>query len=73
MSKSTPATSKSTPAASKSTPGRSSTETLIKVLRILAAALNTGDGVAEAALLEAAERLQELDAKLKDLNTRGQS
>jgi hypothetical protein len=52
------------------TPGRSSTETLIKALRILAAALNTGDGVAEAALLEAAERLQELDSKLRYLNTR---
>ena len=50
------------------TPGRSSTDTLIKALRILAS--DTGDGVAEAALLEAAERLQELDAKLKDLNTR---
>jgi hypothetical protein len=55
---------------SSHTPGRSSTETLIKALRILAAALNTGDGVAEAALLEAAERLQELDSKLRDLNTR---
>jgi hypothetical protein len=54
----------------KHTPGRSSTETLIKALRILAAALNTGDGVAEAALLEAADRLQELDSKLRDLNTR---
>jgi hypothetical protein len=55
---------------SSHTPGRSSTETLIKALRILAAALSTGDGVAEAALLEAAERLQELDSKLRDLNTR---
>jgi hypothetical protein len=55
---------------SSHTPGRSSTETLIKALRILAAAINTGDGVAEAALLEAAERLQELDSKLRDLNTR---
>jgi len=52
------------------TPGRSSTETLIKALRILADALRTGDGVAEAALLEAADRLAELDARLKDLNTR---
>jgi len=52
------------------TPGRSSTETLVKALRVLAAGLHTGDGVAEAALLEAAGRLQELDARLKDLNTR---
>lgn len=55
---------------SKSTPNRSSTETLIKALRIIAAELRTGDGVAEAALLEAADRLAELDARLKDLNTR---
>jgi hypothetical protein len=52
------------------TPGRSSTETLVKALRVLAAGLHTGDGVAEAALLEAAGRLQELDQRLKDLNAR---
>jgi hypothetical protein len=52
------------------TPGRSSTETLIKALRVLAAGLHTGDGVAEAALLEAAGRLQELDQRLKDFNAR---
>ena len=52
------------------TPGRSSTQTLVSALRVLAAGLHTGDGVAEAALLEAAGRLQELDQRLKDLNAR---
>jgi hypothetical protein len=46
------------------TPGRSSTDILIMELRILAEGLHTGDGVAEAALLEAADRLQELDSSL---------
>lgn len=62
--------SKSTPVTTEYTPGRSSTDTLIKALRIISAELHTGDGVAEAALLEAADRLAELDARLKDLNTR---
>lgn len=39
---------------------RSSTETIIKALRILAADIQSGDGVANAAIAEAADRLEEL-------------
>ncbi len=39
------------------TPGRTSTETLVKALHILADEIETTDGVANAALREAAERL----------------
>jgi hypothetical protein len=49
---------------------RSSTDTLVKALRIIARDMKTSEGLFEAALLEAAGRLQELDARLKDLNTR---
>jgi len=41
---------------------RSSTETLIAALRILAAEIQSPDGVANAAIAEAADRLEELAA-----------
>ncbi len=52
---------------------RSSTETLIKALRILAHDLDTEDGVANTAISEAADRLEELHssslAAVKDTET----
>ena len=39
---------------------RSSIETLIKAMKILSEDIQSGDGVANAAILEAAERLEEL-------------
>jgi hypothetical protein len=42
---------------------RSSTETLIKALRILARDIQSNDGVANAAIYEAADRLEELQAE----------
>lgn len=39
---------------------RSSTKTLISALNILADEIQSGDGVANAAILEAAERLEQL-------------
>jgi hypothetical protein len=39
---------------------RSSTDTLIRAVRILAHGIQTDDGVANAALFEAADRLEEL-------------
>jgi hypothetical protein len=42
---------------------KSSTETLIEAMRILARDIESGDGVANAAIAEAAERLQELHAE----------
>jgi len=40
---------------------KSSTETLITALEVLAAEIHSNDGIANAALAEAAERLQALD------------
>ena len=48
---------------------RSSTETLIAAMRILAAEIQSPDGVANAAIREAAERLVELDGALDALRT----
>lgn len=48
---------------------RSSTETLVKALRILARDIQSDDGVANAAIAEAADRLAELErenAALRD-------
>ncbi len=42
---------------------RSSTETLISALRILARDIQSEDGIANAAIWEAADRLAELDAE----------
>jgi ribosomal protein L37E len=41
---------------------RSSTETLVAAMRVLARDIESGDGVANAAISEAAERLEELHA-----------
>lgn len=48
-------------------PPRSSTPTLISALRILARDIQSGDGVANAAIAEAAERLEEVDRILQAL------
>ena len=48
---------------------RPSTETLIADMRILAAEIQSPDGVANAAIREAAERLVELDGALDALRT----
>ncbi len=45
---------------------RSSTETLIKALRILARDIKSGDGVANMCIAEAADRLDELYGIEKD-------
>lgn len=44
---------------------KSPTETIIKALRILARDIQSGDGVANAAIAEAADRLEEVTAELK--------
>lgn len=43
---------------------KTSTETLIKALRILAEDIKSDDGVANAAIAEAADRLEELELNL---------
>jgi hypothetical protein len=43
---------------------RSSTETLVAALRVLAAEIQSPDGVANAAIAEAADRLEELTAAI---------
>jgi hypothetical protein len=48
---------------------KSSTETLIKALRILAVETSSEDGVANTAIAEAADRLEELDIKLTALGS----
>ena len=45
----------------------SDTETLIKALRILARDIESGDGVANAAIAEAADRLQEHQERIQRL------
>ena len=48
---------------------RSSTETLIAAMRILARDIRSTDGVANAAIREAADRLEELQRTLKVIRT----
>jgi hypothetical protein len=45
---------------------KSSTQTLISALQILASDIKTEDGIINACLLEAAERLRELSEELED-------
>jgi hypothetical protein len=45
---------------------RSSTQTLIKALQLLARDIQSQDGVATAALLEAADRMEEMQTALRD-------
>lgn len=49
---------------------RSSTETLVAAMRILARDIQSGDGVANAAISEAADRLEELQASIAELDGR---
>lgn len=46
---------------------KSSTETLIAAMRVLARDIQSGDGVANAAIAEAADRLEELQARIAEL------
>lgn len=46
---------------------RASTATIIKAMQILAVGEPIGDGVANAAILEAADRLEELDELLREV------
>lgn len=45
---------------------KSSTETIISALQILASEMQTEDGVINSCLLEAADRLRELSEQLED-------
>lgn len=47
----------------------SDTETIIKALRILAREIESGDGVANAAIAEAAGRLEEQQGRIKRLES----
>jgi uncharacterized protein Yka (UPF0111/DUF47 family) len=48
---------------------RSSTETLIKAMRILATDIQSDDGAANAAVAEAAQRLEEQQERIKKLES----
>jgi uncharacterized protein Yka (UPF0111/DUF47 family) len=48
---------------------RSSTETLIKAMRILSQDIQSDDGVVNAAIAEAAERLEEQQERIKKLES----
>ena len=50
---------------------RSSTETLIKAMRILSSDIQSDDGVANAAIAEAAQRLEEQQERIKRLEAAG--
>lgn len=50
---------------------RSSNETLIRALRILAGDIQSDDGVAQAAIFEAAQRIEELAERVKRLEEAG--
>ena len=49
---------------------RSSTETLIKAMRILSSDIQSDDGVANAAIAEAAQRLAEQQDRIKRLESK---
>lgn len=49
---------------------KTKTKTLIKALRILANDIESDDGVANACIAEAADRLEELDDKVTELDTK---
>ena len=49
---------------------KSSTETLIAAMRVLARDIQSGDGVANAAIAEAADRLEEQHARIAELDGR---
>jgi hypothetical protein len=45
---------------------RSETRTIISAMRILSVEIQSGDGIANAAIAEAANRLEELDAAIRE-------
>lgn len=49
---------------------RSDTKTIIAALRILANEIESKDGVANAALLEAADRVEEMSCKIRKLQAK---
>lgn len=51
-------------------PAKSSTETLVKAMRLLSAGIESEDGVANAAVAEAADRLEAQAARIKELEAR---
>jgi hypothetical protein len=51
-------------------PPESSTETLVKAMRLLSAGIESEDGVANAAVAEAANRLEAQAARIKELERR---
>ncbi len=54
----------------KNTPHRSNTTTLISALGVLACEIESPDGVANAAIAEAAERLEEMRGLLRQAQAR---
>lgn len=49
---------------------KTDTTTLIEAMRILSREIQSGDGVANAAIAEAADRLEELQARIAELERR---
>lgn len=47
---------------------KTNSKTLIKALRILSEDVQSDDGVANACIAEAADRIEELEAKVSELN-----
>ena len=47
---------------------KNNSKTLIKALRILSEDVQSDDGVANACIAEAADRIEELEAKVSELN-----
>lgn len=49
---------------------KNNSKTLIKALRILSEDVQSDDGVANACIVEAANRIEELEAKITELNVK---
>ena len=49
---------------------KTNSKTLIKALRILSEDIQSDDGVANACIAEAADRIEELEAKITELNVK---
>lgn len=47
---------------------KTKSKTLVKALRILSEGVQSDDGVANACIAEAADRIEELEAKVSELN-----
>ncbi len=52
---------------------KTKTEILASAMDVLAREIQSGDGIANAAIAEAAERLRELDARVKELEAANKS